>query len=135
MKSLQQKGDNMNIEGNTVKLTGKVTYINTKRFDSGTVKTRVIIAKKTGDDKYSSFAMSFFKDKAEELAQKVKKHDSIAMEGFLTEEKYTKDGKEITRMDIVGRDFVKVVYDESAGKYVEDTGASKLPEDEKPWNN
>lgn len=129
----------MEIKGNTIYLTGRVTYIDTKHYGNSSV-TRILISKKVSDNEYDSFGINFFKDKSDKISQQIVKGDYIAIEGYLRESKYTKDGVEHKRLTINGNDYVKVKYDEKEKKYVEDKNV--LPtiddafpqEDKTPWD-
>lgn len=128
----------MNILSNNVNLVGRVNYIDTKYYGDMAI-TRILLSKKTGENNYESFGISFFKDVADKLSQQIKKGDYLAIEGFLKENKYTKDTKEYSRLEINGRDFCKVKYDEKEKKYVEDkdvlpTIDEAFPEESIPWD-
>ena len=116
----------MNIEGNSVTLTGRVNYIDVKYFESGKQLTRLLLSKKTGENEYASFTVTFFGDSAENVSKEIEKGDTVCVNGYLVENKFTnKDGVEVKRIEINGREFAKVQFDETQKRYVEVSNKSK----------
>ena len=113
------KEKEVNFLGNYVEMTGRVSFIEVKYTQNGKPYTRVLISKKgSAEGDYSSFAFTFFDKEAEDFAEKIQKGDYANVTGYMTLNKYEKDGKKIERIELVGRHFVKAEYDENAKGYV-----------------
>lgn len=110
----------MEIESNTVTLVGRVNFIDIKYFESGSQLTRLLLSKKTGENEYASFTVTYFNAKSEEIMNAVEKGDYVCVNGYLVENKFTnKDGVEVKKIEINGREFAKVKFDEEQKRYVE----------------
>ncbi len=108
---------------NEFKLTGRVNFIDIKFLDSGKCFTRVLISEKQKDDTFVSYAVTFFNTKnynaAEDIAEKIQKGDYIEARGKLNISKFTdKYGQNREQIELIGFDFNKVQWDETARKYV-----------------
>ena len=118
------------MEQNKFEITGRCNYVDVKYNNDGFCIVRTAISKKNKrTDEYDSFFITFLGDNAESYATKIKKGDVVNIVGYLEVNKYKKDGKEISSINIVGKEFTKAKFDEKKKCYVSEDGK----EDDKPW--
>ena len=119
------------MNSNLFELTGRVSFVDFKSFQSGTVKTRVLISKKgRKEGEYESYPVTFFGEKAEDVYEIVKKGDSINVTGRLAYNKFVdKAGNQREQIELIGFEFAKVQFNEKENKYVPITSESN------PWDN
>ena len=107
------------MKSNTFELAGKITFIDVKYSQNGNCVTRTLMSKKGyKEGEYDTFPVMFFGKSAEDYAEAVKKGDTVAISGRIAINKYEKDGKTIEKIELIGDEFTKVVYDENARSYV-----------------
>lgn len=119
------------MNSNTFELTGRVSFIDIKAFQSGAFATRVLISKKgRKEGEYETYPITFFNEKAEAIGEAIKKGDSVNIVGRLSYNKFVdKAGNQREQIELIGFDFTKVVYDEKEKKYVPEKSESN------PWDN
>lgn len=107
------------MESNSFELIGRVNYVDIQFKETGTIVTRTLLGKKRKNEEvFDSFAVTIFGDLAENYAEVVKKGDYVYIKGRISVNKYTKDGKEVEKLELVGYDFEKVTYDVDAKQYI-----------------
>lgn len=112
------------MESNKFEITGKVTFVDIKYTEKGSVITRALMSKKNTqkENEYDTYAFTFFGVAAEKFAEAIKKGDFVNITGRIGINKFkSKDGKDVEKYELYGNEFVKVKYDNNAKKYVPDT--------------
>lgn len=125
------------MESNKFEITGKITYVDIKYKESGMIYTKVLMSKKnmSKENEYDTYSFVFFGETAEQFAEKIKKGDYANIVGRVGVSKFTKDGKEISKYELYGNEFTKVVYDENLKRYVPATNetTTQQSDEEIPW--
>ena len=129
------------MEANKFELTARVNYVNIEYKESGTVFTRALLSKKgKNEGEYDTFPITLFGKAAEGFAGDIKKGDTVNVTGRISISKYTKDGKNVERVDLVAFEYTKVKYHEATKQYIPDDGRTPAAKEvvstkgeEKPW--
>ena len=126
---------------NEFTLSGRVNFIDIKYLESGKCFTRVLLSLKERNGEYVSYPITLFNTSkgkiAEDIAEKVKKGDTVEIKGKLTIDKFkSKTGEEVERIGLIGFEFAKLAWDDRQKKYVKVTSAdtNKFSEVEKTPN-
>lgn len=132
------------MEQNTFELTGKVTFIDLKYLDSGSIIGRILFSKKgKNEGEYDTYPVTLFGKTAEEFAEKIQKGDYANVKGRIGVNKYEKDGKKVERLELIAFEFNKAKYDTNTKSYVVDNVTTETKQekptqpqakgDEVPW--
>lgn len=111
---------------NNFELMGKLNWSEIKFIDSGKVLTRALLGVKRGQDDWQSYPITIFNTKtkktAEEFAE-VKKGTYVKVTGKLDLNTWTDKvtQKELSRIELIGFDFVEMTFDENQKRFVEKT--------------
>ena len=123
---------------NEFTLSGRVNFIDIKYLESGKCFTRVLLSLKERNGEYVSYPITLFNTSkgttAEDMAEEVKKGDTVEIKGKLTIDKFkSKTGEDVERIGLIGFEFVKLAWDDRQKKYVKVTSAdtNKFSEVEK----
>lgn len=123
---------------NEFTLSGRVNFIDIKYLESGKCFTRVLLSLKERNGEYVSYPITLFNTSkgttAEDIAEKVKKGDTVEIKGKLTIDKFkSKTGEDVERIGLIGFEFAKLAWDDRQKKYVKVTSAdtNKFSEVEK----
>ena len=123
---------------NEFTLSGRVNFIDIKYLESGKCFTRVLLSLKERNGEYVSYPITLFNTSkgttAEDIAEKVKKGDTVEIKGKLTIDKFkSKTGEDVERIGLIGFEFSKLAWDDRQKKYVKVTSAdtNKFSEVEK----
>ena len=123
---------------NEFTLSGRVNFIDIKYLESGKCFTRVLLSLKERNGEYVSYPITLFNTSkgkiAEDIAEEVKKGDTVEIKGKLTIDKFkSKTGEEVERIGLIGFEFAKLAWDDRQKKYVKVTSAdtNKFSEVEK----
>ena len=126
---------------NEFTLSGRVNFIDIKYLESGKCFTRVLLSLKERNGEYVSYPITLFNTSkgttAEDIAEKVKKGDTVEIKGKLTIDKFkSKTGEDVERIGLIGFEFAKLTWDDRQKKYVKVTSAytNKFSEVEKTPN-
>lgn len=119
------------METNKFELIGRVNFIDFQVKTTGTSYARILVSRKVKEDKYESFPITLFDEKAQELADNVQKGDYIYATGRLSVNTFTsKDGKKVESLQLIGSDFSKVTFDKDKKSFVK---AQEEAAEEIPW--
>ena len=123
---------------NEFTLSGRVNFIDIKYLESGKCFTRVLLSLKERNGEYVSYPITLFNTSkgtiAENIAEEVKKGDTVEIKGKLTIDKFkSKTGEDVERIGLIGFEFSKLAWDDRQKKYVKVTSAdtNKFSEVEK----
>ena len=123
---------------NEFTLSGRVNFIDIKYLESGKCFTRVLLSLKERNGEYVSYPITLFNTSkgtiAEDIAEEVKKGDTVEIKGKLTIDKFkSKTGEDVERIGLIGFEFAKLAWDDRQKKYVKVTSAdtNKFSEVEK----
>lgn len=126
---------------NEFTLSGRVNFIDIKYLESGKCFTRVLLSLKERNGEYVSYPITLFNTSkgtiAENMAEEVKKGDTVEIKGKLTIDKFkSKTGEDVERIGLIGFEFAKLAWDDRQKKYVKVTSAdtNKFSEVEKTPN-
>ena len=126
---------------NEFTLSGRVNFIDIKYLESGKCFTRVLLSLKERNGEYVSYPITLFNTSkgtiAENMAEEVKKGDTVEIKGKLTIDKFkSKTGEDVERIGLIGFEFAKLAWDDRQKKYVKITSAdtNKFSEVEKTPN-
>ena len=126
---------------NEFTLSGRVNFIDIKYLESGKCFTRVLLSLKERNGEYVSYPITLFNTSkgtiAENIAEEVKKGDTVEIKGKLTIDKFkSKTGEDVERIGLIGFEFAKLAWDDRQKKYVKVTSAdtNKFSEVEKTPN-
>lgn len=111
---------------NSFELLGRINWMDLISTESGSVITKIILAKKKPkSDEYESFPITFFNTRndntAERLAEECKVGDYIRLKGQLGINKYAPKNADKVQEKIMltGWSFVPVAWDSEQNKYVD----------------
>ena len=123
---------------NEFTLSGRVNFIDIKYLESGKCFTRVLLSLKERNGEYVSYPITLFNTSkgttAEDMAEEVKKGDTVEIKGKLTIDKFkSKTGEDVERIGLIGFEFAKLAWDDRQKKYIKITSAdtNKFSEVEK----
>lgn len=123
---------------NEFTLSGRVNFIDIKYLESGKCFTRVLLSLKERNGEYVSYPITLFNTSkgttAEDIAEEVKKGDTVEIKGKLTIDKFkSKTGEDVERIGLIGFEFAKLAWDDRQKKYVKVTSedTNKFSEVEK----
>ena len=126
---------------NEFTLSGRVNFIDIKYLESGKCFTRVLLSLKERNGEYVSYPITLFNTSkgtiAANIAEEVKKGDTVEIKGKLTIDKFkSKTGEEVERIGLIGFEFAKLAWDDRQKKYVKVTSedTNKFSEVEKTPN-
>lgn len=130
-------------KSNEFKLLGRVGKLDMKYTESGTVLTKISLGVKNSKKEYENFWITFFNTKnrptAELLGENVNEGDYIRVDGALTINSYTPEGREnpVKSIQLIGWGYKKVQWDSENKKFIdiepeEETG-DFIGEDEIPF--
>ena len=126
---------------NEFTLSGRVNFIDIKYLESGKCFTRVLLSLKERNGEYVSYPITLFNTSkgtiAENMAEEVKKGDTVEIKGKLTIDKFkSKTGEDVERIGLIGFEFAKLAWDDRQKKFVKVTSAdtNKFSEVEKTPN-
>lgn len=112
-------------KSNEFKLLGRVGKIDMSYKESGTVLTKISLGVKNSKKEYENFWITFFNTKnrptAELLGEEVKEGDYIRVDGALSINSYTPEGREnpVKSIQLIGWGFKKVQFDTEKKKFVD----------------
>lgn len=123
---------------NEFTLSGRVNFIDIKYLESGKCFTRVLLSLKERNGEYVSYPITLFNTSkgttAEDIAEEVKKGDTVEIKGKLKIDKFkSKTGEDVERIGLIGFEFAKLAWDDRQKKYIKVTSAdtNKFSEVEK----
>ena len=123
---------------NEFTLSGRVNFRDIKYLESGKCFTRVLLSLKERNGEYVSYPITLFNTSkgttAEDIAEEVKKGDTVESKGKLTIDKFkSKTGEDVERIGLIGFEFAKLAWDDRQKKYIKVTSAdtNKFSEVEK----
>ena len=123
---------------NEFTLSGRVNFIDIKYLESGKCFTRVLLSLKERNGEYVSYPITLFNTSkgttAEDMAEEVKKGDTVEIKGKLTIDKFkSKTGEDVERIGLIGFEFAKLAWDDRQKKYIKVTSedTNKFSEVEK----
>ena len=106
------------MEQNKFEIAGRINHTEIKDYTNCKV-AKFAVSKKIGEDKYVSYWVTMFDDKAVEAEKKIKKGDCGYFSGKMSISTYTVNGQEVPKIDLIASEAKKVVYDTNQKQYIE----------------